>query len=80
MGREGQGMVHGNDEVGKGEVEGDEGEHRGACQRSQKSETPRILRARYGRGTGATTGRDGVPANLIIVALAMAAAIRAELD
>jgi hypothetical protein len=44
------------------------------------SETPRKLRARCGRETGTTTGRDGVPANLIIVALAIAAAIQAELD
>ena len=61
-------------------AEGGEGERRGACPESQMSETPRTLRARCGRETGTTTGRDGVPANLIIVALAIAAATRAEVD
>ncbi len=79
-----KGIVEGAREGGVGErgEEGDEGEARGACRRSQKLETPRMLqRERYCRGTGATTGSDGVPANLIIVALAIAAAaIRAELD
>ena len=49
------------------------GKGRGACRRSRRPETPRMLRERYCR-------RDGVPASRIIVAFAIAAAIRAKLD
>ena len=42
--------------------------------RLRRSETPRRLRASCGRGTGAVTGRDGVPG-----VFAKAAEIRADL-